>query len=119
MRRITQPRNDLRDVPPLSLESSSPAMLGPDDEAIETEDLASHFLMEATQSSHPPALRVEREERSLFDLDASHESYLGESFFDASKPDVRGFERMWNEIIHRELAAELAGHDERPSVIPG
>lgn len=118
MPRLTHTRNELRNVKALSLETVPPTVLGPDDEQVETEDLASHFLMEATQSSHPPAPRMEQEERSLFDGDASLESFMGESFFDAGKADVRGFERMWHEILQRELA-EPCAQDERISVIPG
>lgn len=118
MPRLTHTRRELRNVELRSLEALPPAVVGPDDEPIETEDLANHFLMEVTQSSHPPAMllhEVDHADSALFDGDAPLDACLGEAFFDASKPDVRGFERMWNEIIQRELAEE----DQRPSVIPG
>lgn len=105
---MSPPRHELRKVEPISLEPLAPTVIGPDDEPIETEDLANHFLMEVTQSSHPPAIAAEADlaEGSLVDGDAPLEARLGEAYFDAAEPDVRGFERMWNEIIHRELAAE-------------
>lgn len=112
------PHAELRQTPPRSLEAQSP-LLGPDDAALETEDLAEHFLFEATQSSPPPPHCERDGDEALFDGDADVEASLAAPFFDAEKPNVRGFERMWNEIIDRELAAELvADEDQRPSVIP-
>lgn len=115
---ICPPCHELRNVGPRSLEALSPTMIGPDDEPLETEDLASHFLMEVTQSSHPPAMvqaEPDHADVSLFDGDAPLEACLGEGYFDAATPDVPGFERMWNEIIHRELVAERAKRATRPS----
>jgi hypothetical protein len=99
------------EVMPRSLEALSSAMISADDEPVETEDLAVHFLMEATQSSHPPAPPCDdsaEDDCSLFDSDAPLEACLGEDYFDgaAGKGDVRGFERMWKEIIQRELAGD-------------
>jgi hypothetical protein len=114
----TYNRRELRNVEPRSLEALPPAIMGPDDEPIETEDLANHFLMEVTQSSHPQAVLVaelDHTDDSLFDGDALLDTCLAESYFDANKPDVRGFERMWNEILQRELAAE---DERRLGVIP-
>ena len=76
------------------------SLCGPDDVPLEIDDLAAHFLLEATQatpSSLPPAPRVRTEE-----LEAS----LGEACFEDQdgRAGQQAFERLWREIINRELS---------------
>jgi hypothetical protein len=83
---------------------------GPDDMALEIDDLAEHFLLEATQAtatSRPP----QREETSLGSESLETlEASLGTACFEGEdgRDGQRAFERLWRSIIQRELAtAEL------------
>jgi hypothetical protein len=82
---------------------------GPDDLPLEVDDLAVHFLLEATQapSTSPPpqaaeqAAELESEPLEPEALEAS----LGEACFEGQdgRTGQRAFERLWREIISREL----------------
>jgi hypothetical protein len=79
------------------------SLCGPDDVPLEIDDLAAHFLLEATQaapSSLPPVRETARLESEA--LEAS----LGEACFEDEdgRAGQRSFERLWHEIISRELA---------------
>jgi hypothetical protein len=85
-----------------SLEELAKSAVGPDDVALEIDDLAEHFLLEATQatpSSLPPPESPGLESEAL-------EASLGEACFEGQdgRAGQRAFERLWREIISRELA---------------
>lgn len=91
---------EVGDAPPDELSRS---LCGPDDVPLEIDDLAAHFLLEATQAA-PSSLPPEPEQASLAPL--AVEACLGEACFDDEdgRSGQRLFERLWREIIHRELA---------------
>jgi hypothetical protein len=86
-----------------ALDELARSACGPDDMALEIDDLATHFLLEVTQttSSLPP----EPDEAGL-ELEPL-EARLGEACFEEQdgRAAQRAFERLWREIISRELSS--------------
>lgn len=83
-----------------TLDALSASLRSPDDVAVEIEDLAPHFLWEATQSDMPSSAVP-----ALPDV-AGADAALREAFFDETgRERLREFERIWKHIISRELAA--------------
>lgn len=84
-------------------ELSASLPVSPDDVPLEVEDLAPHFLFEATQSSvpssNPPAPAL---------TGAEPDAALREAFFEGHERELeqlREFERIWKHIIRRELVS--------------
>jgi hypothetical protein len=92
-------------MPLASLEDLSQSLVvSPDDVSLEVEDLAPHFLFEATQSSMPSSVPPAAESAATRGPDAA----LREAFFDEGDNDrekLREFERIWTHIIGRELSS--------------
>jgi hypothetical protein len=89
-----------------SLEELSRQAPGPDDVPLEVDDLAAHFLLEATQAT-PSSLPADDVQDELSEDEASVEASLGVACFDGvdDRRSQRAFERLWHEIISRELIA--------------
>jgi len=86
-----------------SLDELSASLCSPDDVPVEIEDLAAHFLWEATQSSMPSS-PAPATEPGQSEADAE----LREAFFEESgrqRERLREFERIWKHIISRELVS--------------
>jgi hypothetical protein len=96
-------RPQIGEIGASALDELANSMCGPDDMSVEIDELATHFLQEATQttSSLPP----EPEEATL-ELQPL-EARLGEACFEEQdgRAAQRAFERLWREIISRELAS--------------
>lgn len=92
-------------TPAASLEDLSHSLVvSPDDVPLEIEDLAPHFLFEATQSSMPSSAPIEAAPPPARGADAA----LREAFFDEGEQhgeQLREFERIWKHIISRELVS--------------
>jgi hypothetical protein len=90
-------------LPVASLEELAASILvSPDDVSLEIEDLAPHFLYEATQSSMPSSAPPPSTPIAAQGPDAA----LREAFFEESQSErekLREFERIWKHIISREL----------------
>jgi hypothetical protein len=102
-RTIRPPRHDSAPPEGASLsELSESLVVSPDDVSLEIEDLASHFLFEATESdmkSSAPAPAVVVHSQA-------EDSALREAFFedDTNRHEqLREFERIWKHILSREL----------------
>lgn len=99
-------RPQIGEVGATALDELANCLCGPDDLPLEIDELATHFLLEATQatSSLPP----QREDASL-ELEPL-EARLGEACFEGQdgRAGQRAFERLWREIISRELSS--TGH---------
>lgn len=99
------PRRDDAGLPAASLEELAASILiSPDDVPLEIEDLAPHFLYEATQSSMPSSAPPSAAPIIARGADAA----LREAFFEdgASEDEkLREFERIWKHIISRELVS--------------
>jgi len=78
----------------------SRSLCGPDDVPLEIDDLAAHFLLEATQAA-PSTRPPEAERAPAPDL---LEASLGEACFEGQDGEAgqRAFERLWHAIISRE-----------------
>jgi hypothetical protein len=104
-RTIRPARAEGAGLPRLSLEDLSQSLVvSPDDVALEIEDLAPHFLFEATQSSMPSSVPPDVEPAVARGPDAA----LREAFFeegDHGGEKLREFERIWRHIISRELSS--------------
>lgn len=102
---LREPQFSLHQVAPASLQELSSPLVGPDDVPVEIDDLGAHFLMDATQSTLPAAPIANDTCDPLFELDAPLEAALSEAYFDElDTPSAqRSFERMWHEILRREL----------------
>jgi hypothetical protein len=95
--RPSRPEGDLESAAPDEL---SVSLCSPDDVPIEIEDLASHFLWEATQSDMPRAAPAALPDASGAD------AALREAFFEGTgRERLREFERIWKHIISRELVS--------------
>jgi hypothetical protein len=97
--RTPRPEGDLDSA---ELDESSVSLRSPDDVSIEIEDLASHFLWEATQSDMPNATPAALPDASGAD------AALREAFFEETgreRDRLREFERIWKHIISRELVS--------------
>jgi hypothetical protein len=105
LRTIKPPRPDNQAAPAESLEELAASLVvSPDDLPLEIEDLAPHFLFEATQSSMPSSVPLAGEPIVARGPDAA----LREAFFDEAGGDreqLREFERIWKHIINRELVS--------------
>jgi hypothetical protein len=107
-RTIKPARHDGASLPTASLEELAASLLiSPDDVALDVEDLAPHFLFEATQSSMPSSAPPPASPIIARGADAA----LREAFFDADETrqsaseKLREFERIWKHIISRELVS--------------
>lgn len=102
---IRPPRHDASGVPVASLEELAASLLvSPDDVPLEIEDLAPHFLFEATQSSMPSSA-APAGPPMVHGKDAA----LREDFFEQEDgregERLREFERIWKHIISREMVS--------------
>ena len=81
------------------LDELARSVCGPDDVPLEIDDLAEHFLLEATQA--PPSSAPQPPSAALDTLEAS----MSEACFEGQdgRAGQRAFERLWREIISREL----------------
>ncbi len=100
LRALRPPRPEA-DLGSASLDELNASLCSPDDVPVEIEDLAPHFLWEATQSRMPsrpaPALQPEA---------VGADAALREAFFEGAgheREQLREFERIWKHIISREL----------------
>jgi hypothetical protein len=95
-------RPQIGEIGASALDELANSMCGPDDMPVEIDELATHFLQEATQttSSLPP----QPEEEASLELQPL-EARLGEACFEEQdgRAAQRAFERLWREIISREL----------------
>lgn len=95
-------RPQMGEVGDAPLDELSRTLCGPDDVPLEIDDLAAHFLLEATQAA-PSTRPPEPEQSGLSPL--ALEACLGEACFEEldGRAGQRLFERLWREIISREL----------------
>jgi hypothetical protein len=105
LRAIRPPRHDASTVPVASLEELAASLLvSPDDVPLEIEDLAPHFLFEATQSSMPSSAAPAGPP-----LVRGKDAALREDFFEQDEEHeggrLREFERIWKHIISREMSS--------------
>jgi hypothetical protein len=105
VRALRPPRHDANTVPVASLEELAASLLiSPDDVPLEIEDLAPHFLYEATQSSMPSSAAPAGPP-----LVHGKDAALREDFFEQDEEhqgeQLREFERIWKHIISRELVS--------------
>lgn len=100
--RALRPPPPGRDLDSAELDESSVQLRSPDDVPIEIEDLAPHFLWEATQSDMPSEAPARLPDASGAD------AALREAFFEEAgreRDRLREFERIWKHIISRELVS--------------
>jgi hypothetical protein len=96
-------RPQIGEIGASALDEQANSLCGPDDLPLEIDDLAAHFLQEATQttSSLPPA-----PEEAGLELEPL-EARMGEACFEGQDglAGQRAFERLWREILSRELSS--------------
>jgi hypothetical protein len=103
LRAMRPPRHDANTVPMASLEELAASLLiSPDDVPLEIEDLAPHFLFEATQSSMPSSA-ASAGPPTVYGKDAALQEAFFESDEEREGEQLREFERIWKHIISREL----------------
>lgn len=101
--RALRPPKAESDLGSANLDELSASLRSPDDVPVEIEDLATHFLWEATQSSIPSSPAPAAEPGA-----AGADAALREAFFDDAgreRERLREFERIWKHIISRELVS--------------
>lgn len=106
-------RQDKRTLYPVPREQKAQAIsleelvaglvVSPDDVPLETEDLAPHFLFEATQSAVPSSVPPLAAPIHAQGADAALREDFFEGAYDSER--LREFERIWKHIISRELVS--------------